>query len=71
MLGLALLRLRRHFTARESIELLENTGWAGRYSEETTLDRHWRKAKRDQCAFSLLTRKAMDDGTWFVPFHRP
>jgi hypothetical protein len=70
MLGLALLRLRRHFSALESIELLENTGWGGRYSEETSLDRHWRKAKRDQCAFSLLAREAMNNGTWFVPFLR-
>jgi hypothetical protein len=68
LLGLTLVRLRRYFTAGESIELLESTGWAGRYSEETNLDRHWRKAKRDQCAFLLLVRAAMDNDTWFFPF---
>jgi hypothetical protein len=68
MLGLALVRLRKHFTAGETMILLEGTGWAGSYSEETSLDRAYREAKRDQCAFSLLAREAMDNGAWFFPF---
>jgi hypothetical protein len=68
LLGLTLLRLRRYFTAGDTMILLEGTGWAGSYSEETSLDRHKRKAKRDMCAFSFLAREAMDNGTWFFPF---
>jgi hypothetical protein len=68
LLGLTLLRLRRYFTAGDTMILLEGTGWAGSYSEETSLDRHKRKAKRDMCAFSFLAREAMDNGTWFLPF---
>jgi hypothetical protein len=68
MRGIALTRLRTHFSAAETLELLESTGWAGSFSAETHLDRAWRNAKKDRYAFSLLARKAITEGHWFFPF---
>jgi hypothetical protein len=68
MLGITLLRLRKHFRATETLELLESTGWAGSFTVSTNLDRAWREAKKDQCAFSLQARAAIHTGQWFFPF---
>jgi hypothetical protein len=67
MLGITLRRLRKHFSAPDTLLLLESTGWAGSYCDESSLDHAWRNAKEDQCAFSLLAKKAINDGRWGFP----
>jgi hypothetical protein len=68
MRGIVLTRLRAHFSAAETMILLEDTGWAGIYCDESSLDCAWRKAKRARAAFSLLARDAINAGQWFFPF---
>lgn len=66
--ALSVLRLRRYYTAPETLLLLEKTSGRQVYADETAMERAKRRARRHLCGFHLRALDRIRHGLWFPPF---
>ena len=70
LMGLSIFRLRKFYSARQVMQLLEEHYSSAAYSNRKNLDRARDKARRNLLAFMFQAKYMATCGQWFPPFGR-